>query len=55
MLMKVNLDKSILFKEKLGSIWKDELYLADYDGISSDIKKKKIIRENANLHQKEAY
>ena len=34
---KVKLDKTILFREKLETIWKDSLYITDSDALKYDL------------------
>ncbi|CDW81253.1 UNKNOWN [Stylonychia lemnae] len=52
---KVKLDKAILFREKLDTIWKDQLYQTDFDAIKYDLLKSKTKRKDLYLKQVENY
>lgn len=45
---KIKLDKSILFKEKIESIWNDNLYHTDVDALQNDLMRQKFKREDLN-------
>ena len=52
---KVKLDKTILFREKLETIWKDSLYITDSDALKYDLIKQKAKRRELHQKQVESY
>lgn len=52
---KVKLDKTILFREKLETIWKDQLYITDSDALKYDLIKQKAKRRELHQKQVESY
>eukprot|EP00347_Sterkiella_histriomuscorum_P011921 403370583 len=52
---KVKLDKTILFREKIETIWKDQLYITDSDALKYDLLKQKTKRKDQYLKQVDSY